>query len=102
LNRQAVGRPLAEHLGYPRALLDAIPHLSQARALTGIPGSTPGPGRRPSGCRFNTRCEYAQDRCREEEPVLQEDAHVAGHTFACHFPLTSPDQVPPERPVEIS
>ena len=43
---------------YTRALLDAIPHLSQARALTGIPGSTPGPGRRPSGCRFNDRCEY--------------------------------------------
>ena len=33
---------------YTRALLDAIPHLSQARALTGIPGSTPGPGRRPT------------------------------------------------------
>ena len=53
---------------YTRALLDAIPHLSKARALTGIPGSTPGPGRRPSGCRFNDRCEYAQDRCRETEP----------------------------------
>ena len=49
---------------YTRALLDAIPHLSQARALIGIPGTTPGPGRRPSGCRFNDRCEYAQDRCR--------------------------------------
>ncbi len=53
---------------YTRALLDAIPHLSQARALTGIPGTTPGPGRRPSGCRFNDRCEYVQDRCREIEP----------------------------------
>jgi peptide/nickel transport system ATP-binding protein len=53
---------------YTRALLDAIPHLSQARALTGIPGSTPGPGRRPSGCRFHDRCEHAQDRCRETEP----------------------------------
>ena len=53
---------------YTRALLDAIPHLSQARALTGIPGTTPGPGRRPSGCRFHDRCEYVQDRCREIEP----------------------------------
>ena len=33
---------------YTRALLDSIPHLSQARALTGIPGRTPAPGR-PSG-----------------------------------------------------
>ena len=30
---------------YTRALLDSIPHLSQARALTGIPGRTPAPGR---------------------------------------------------------
>ncbi|MGD9705989.1 MAG: ABC transporter ATP-binding protein, partial [Acidimicrobiia bacterium] len=66
---------------YTRALLDAIPHLSQARALTGIPGSTPGPGRRPSGCRFNNRCGYAQDRCREIEP---EDFPVGpDHTAAC-------------------
>ena len=32
---------------YTRALLDSIPHLSQARALTGIPGRTPAPGARP-------------------------------------------------------
>jgi peptide/nickel transport system ATP-binding protein len=66
---------------YTRALLDAIPHLSQARALTGIPGSTPGPGRRPTACRFNTRCEYVQDRCREIEP---EDHQVGpDHTAKC-------------------
>ena len=66
---------------YTRALLDAIPHLSKARALTGIPGSTPGPGRRPSGCRFNDRCEYAQDRCRETEPG---DLQVGpDHTAKC-------------------
>ena len=66
---------------YTRALLDAIPHLSQARALTGIPGSTPGPGRRPSGCRFHDRCEYAEDRCRETEPP---DVHVGPeHTAKC-------------------
>ncbi len=66
---------------YTRALLDAIPHLSQARALTGIPGSTPGPGRRPTACRFNTRCEYVEDRCREVEPP---DVQVgADHTARC-------------------
>jgi peptide/nickel transport system ATP-binding protein len=66
---------------YTRALLDAIPHLSQARALIGIPGSTPGPGRRPLACRFNTRCEYVQDRCREIEP---DDVQVGpDHTAKC-------------------
>src|SRR6476660_5148244 len=44
---------------YTRALLDSIPHLSQARALSGIPGRTPAPGARPGGCRFHDRCEYA-------------------------------------------
>ena len=34
---------------YTRALLDSIPHLSQARALSGIPGRTPAPGRAPAG-----------------------------------------------------
>jgi peptide/nickel transport system ATP-binding protein len=66
---------------YTRALLDAIPHLSQARALTGIPGSTPGPGRRPSGCRFHDRCEYVQDRCKEIDPP---DIQVGpDHTAKC-------------------
>jgi peptide/nickel transport system ATP-binding protein len=66
---------------YTRALLDAIPHLSRARALTGIPGRTPGPGRRPSGCRFNDRCEYAEDPCRETEPP---DVQVGpDHTAKC-------------------
>jgi peptide/nickel transport system ATP-binding protein len=53
---------------YTRALLDAIPHLKQARTLSGIPGRTPGPGRRPTGCRFRDRCTYAIDRCAEAEP----------------------------------
>jgi peptide/nickel transport system ATP-binding protein len=66
---------------YTRALLDAIPHLAQARALTGIPGSTPGPGRRPPGCRFHDRCEHVQDRCKETEPP---DVQVGpDHTAKC-------------------
>src|SRR5919112_1129269 len=48
---------------YTRALLDAIPHLSQARALSGIPGSTPAPGNRPVGCRFHDRCRHAVAAC---------------------------------------
>jgi peptide/nickel transport system ATP-binding protein len=56
---------------YTRALLDSIPHLSQARALTGIPGRTPAPGARPSGCRFNDRCSFALDACRSDVPPLQ-------------------------------
>ncbi len=56
---------------YTRALLDSIPHLSQARALKGIPGRTPSPGARPDGCRFNDRCSFAIDQCREAVPALR-------------------------------
>ncbi|GAA1937311.1 ABC transporter ATP-binding protein [Nocardioides hwasunensis] len=67
---------------YTRALLDSIPHLSQARALKGIPGRTPSPGRRPGGCRFNDRCSFAVDRCRDEVPALREIAPE--HEVRCH------------------
>ena len=56
---------------YTRALLDSIPHLSQARALKGIPGRTPSPGSRPDGCRFNDRCLFAIDECRQQVPELR-------------------------------
>src|SRR3954451_12004696 len=56
---------------YTRALLDSIPHLSQARALKGIPGRTPAPGARPDGCRFNDRCSFVIDECRQQVPALR-------------------------------
>jgi peptide/nickel transport system ATP-binding protein len=66
---------------YTRALLDSIPHLSQARALSGIPGRTPAPGARPHGCRFHDRCEYVVDACKEDVPELREIA--PGHQVRC-------------------
>ncbi|WP_028660204.1 ABC transporter ATP-binding protein [Nocardioides insulae] len=66
---------------YTRALLDAIPHVSQARRLTGIPGSTPAPGRRPGGCRFHDRCAFATPACGEQEPAPVEVA--PGHEVRC-------------------
>src|SRR4051795_5264419 len=56
---------------YTRALLDSIPHMSQARALKGIPGRTPSPGARPDGCRFNDRCSFVIDECRQQVPALR-------------------------------
>lgn len=53
---------------YTRALLNAIPHLHRSFALTGIPGRTPAPGARPSGCRFHDRCEFAIAECAATEP----------------------------------
>jgi peptide/nickel transport system ATP-binding protein len=72
---------------YSEALLESIPEpdperRSQHKALS---GELPSPLNPPSGCRFRTRCPYAQQRCADEEPLLREVA--PGHLVACHFPL---------------
>jgi len=66
---------------YTRALLDSIPHLSQARALTGIPGRTPAPGARPGGCRFHDRCSFVIDACKQRVPELRSIA--PSHDVRC-------------------
>ncbi|MCS6829483.1 MAG: ABC transporter ATP-binding protein [Armatimonadota bacterium] len=75
---------------YTCALLDAVlePKPSQARRPRNLPaGDVPTAVRVPTGCRFHTRCPYAQQRCEVEEPSLQ--TTEAGHEVACHYPLSS-------------
>ncbi|MDQ3671517.1 MAG: ABC transporter ATP-binding protein, partial [Actinomycetota bacterium] len=56
---------------YTRRLVEAIPELSGAHALVGIPGTAPRPGHRPTGCFFAPRCPYVQERCTEAPPPLE-------------------------------
>jgi dipeptide transport system ATP-binding protein len=59
---------------YTGALLDALPERSEGRnRLATIAGVVPGAGDRPSGCQFNPRCRFAEERCRREEPALERD-----------------------------
>jgi dipeptide transport system ATP-binding protein len=59
---------------YTGALLDALPERSEGRRrLPTIPGVVPGAGDRPTGCQFNPRCGFADERCRAEEPALTAD-----------------------------
>lgn len=49
-----------------------------------LEGEIPSPLAPPSGCRFQTRCPHATDRCRSEEPEWREI--VVDHWVACHHP----------------
>lgn len=54
---------------YTRALLSAIPTLGGERKKhIHLSGDVPTPINLPSGCVFNGRCKFANDRCREEIP----------------------------------
>lgn len=74
---------------YTAGLLAAAPSLAR-RKSTGyrrhaqVRGDPPSPFDIPPGCAFASRCPKAQNRCREEKPVLRDlgEGHVA-----CHFPL---------------
>lgn len=73
---------------YTKALLSAIPVPDPTHEKTHIPlkGDVPSPINPPTGCRFHTRCPFAQDKCREEEPVLTQHASMTeDHSAACHF-----------------
>ncbi|MBS7701619.1 MAG: hypothetical protein KF792_25835 [Chelatococcus sp.] len=49
-----------------------------------LKGDPPSPAHPPSGCRFHTRCSFASDRCRQEEPQLRTLAGGTGQV-ACHY-----------------
>jgi oligopeptide/dipeptide ABC transporter ATP-binding protein len=68
-----------------------VPEPTAERAKKGaaIKGELPSPVNPPSGCRFRTRCQFAQEICAVEEPQLR--SFGPGHVAACHFPLQTPD-----------
>jgi oligopeptide/dipeptide ABC transporter ATP-binding protein len=70
---------------YTESLLAAVPVADPTRRRKRqiIQGDVPSPINRPSGCHFHTRCPYAEERCRVEEPALREVA--PGHHVACHL-----------------
>lgn len=73
---------------YTKALINAVPEpkagmLNVIKELP-ISGEIPSPANVPSGCRFHTRCPYAEDSCsNEEEPSLIDIG--GGHFHACRL-----------------
>ncbi|MGX1101147.1 ABC transporter ATP-binding protein [Amorphus sp. MBR-141] len=75
----------APHHPYTEALLSAALSGERGREEIVLKGEIPSPMNVPKGCRFHTRCPYAQDNCRTEEPTFRTLA--PGHGTACHYPL---------------
>ena len=70
---------------YTEALMAAAP-IADPKARSArlvIEGDVPSPMNPPPGCRFHTRCPYAEARCKVDDPPLQEIA--PGHVVACHL-----------------
>ena len=71
---------------YTKALISAVPipdpeaDMNRERII--LKGETPSPMHPPRGCNFCTRCMYADDRCRNEEPPMVDAG--GGHFVACH------------------
>jgi oligopeptide transport system ATP-binding protein len=70
---------------YTEALLAAvpIPEPKAKRRRLILAGDVPSPIRPPPGCRFHTRCPYAEEICRRVEPPMLEVR--PGHWVACHL-----------------
>jgi len=80
----------APHHPYTAALLAALPDRAKGSRLPSIPGMVPGLADRPSGCQFNPRCPYADDKCRAVDPPRQPES-LGG--ALCHYPLNVPEKV---------
>jgi oligopeptide/dipeptide ABC transporter ATP-binding protein len=73
---------------YTAALFSAVPTVEvdgagKKRKRIILSGDIPNPVFPPKGCRFHTRCPEAKDRCRNEEPPLEDKG--GGRLCACHF-----------------
>jgi peptide/nickel transport system ATP-binding protein len=79
---------------YTKGLIDTVPvadpSLEKAKQRQGVQGELPSAVAPPSGCRFRTRCPFAQELCAAQEPPLRPFT-AFGHLAACHFPLREPD-----------
>ncbi|MDX1403386.1 MAG: dipeptide ABC transporter ATP-binding protein [Woeseiaceae bacterium] len=73
---------------YTRALISAVPHpdpdSKRHDDRPQLEGDIPSPAAPPPGCRFHTRCPFATEVCRVEEPKFEDLGLEAPHLVACH------------------
>ena len=69
---------------YTQGLMNSIPKVTMDMTrLETIEGSVPNLTMPPTGCRFNPRCPYAMEKCKEIKPLMVEVR--PGHFTACHL-----------------
>ncbi len=69
---------------YTMGLLKAVPRLDiESDTLATIPGSPPNMMNMPKGCPFSPRCDFADDRCAVERPMLDGVTGRAVRRRAC-------------------
>jgi len=74
---------------YTKALIAAIPvpdpEREARRERLPLSGDIPSPANPLPGCRFHTRCPFATEVCREEDPESRElGSEGSFHVVACH------------------
>ncbi len=79
---------------YTEALFQALPdRAAETRErLYSIPGAPPDLVNPPKACRFASRCRYAQDHCRADEPGLL--GETLRHRYACFYPVGESERGP--------
>jgi peptide/nickel transport system ATP-binding protein len=81
------------HHPYTWGLLGSLPRLdTDVERLAQIPGQPPSLLNPPAGCRFNPRCPYVMDVCRQKLPELQPVTGDPGHEQACFLDEETKDR----------
>jgi oligopeptide/dipeptide ABC transporter ATP-binding protein len=71
---------------YTQALLSAVPRVERAapgHQRIRLTGDLPSPIDPPAGCKFHTRCPYAMEVCRSQQPQRRQVG--SDHVAACHL-----------------
>lgn len=70
---------------YTQALLSAAPVADPSVVVERqiLEGDLPSPANPPKGCKFHTRCPYAQEKCVKDVPQLVDINE--NHAVACHY-----------------
>ena len=74
---------------YTKGLMASVPEPDPDAPIAdeAVAGDLPSPLSPPSGCRFRTRCPFAEEVCATTEPPMRQVGD--DHFVACHFPLTA-------------